>query len=46
MNAYLGLDQIFGKDLPGNQEFRQTVGHALEKLLEDGAARTVAGMTS
>ena len=46
MNAYLGLDQIFGKDLPGNLEFRQTVGHALEKLLEDGAARTVAGMTS
>lgn len=45
-NAYLDLDQIFGKDLPGNVEFRQTVGRALEKLLKDGAARTVAGMTS
>ncbi|RCW84480.1 mannitol dehydrogenase family protein [Phyllobacterium bourgognense] len=46
VNAYLGLDQIFGKDLPGNLEFRQSVVRALEKLLEDGAARTVAAMTS
>jgi len=45
LEAYLSLDQIFGRDLPGNLEFRQTVGRALEKLLKDGAAQTVTGMT-
>ncbi len=43
LDAYLGLEQIFGQDLPGNIEFRRTVGDALERLLKEGAARTVAG---
>lgn len=43
LDAYLGLEQIFGQDLPGNLEFRRTVGDALARLLREGAARTVAG---
>jgi fructuronate reductase len=42
IDAYLGLEQIFGEDLPKNAEFRRTVGDALAKLLKEGAARTVA----
>jgi len=42
IEAYLGLEQIFGEDLPKNVEFRRTVGAALEKLLREGAARTVS----
>ncbi|TXR50169.1 mannitol dehydrogenase family protein [Phyllobacterium endophyticum] len=45
LDAYLSFRQVFGDDLPGNSEFRRTVGTALEKLLECGAARAVTGMT-
>ena len=41
LQALIGLEQIFG-DLQGNEQFRQTVGAALERLFENGAARTVA----
>ncbi|MBZ9657247.1 mannitol dehydrogenase family protein [Phyllobacterium lublinensis] len=46
LEAYLGLDQIFGEDLPKNDRFRRTVGQALEKLLVLGAARTVAELAA
>ncbi|HMF69010.1 MAG TPA: mannitol dehydrogenase family protein, partial [Phyllobacterium sp.] len=46
VDAYLGLDQIFGHDLPKNQIFRRAIKSALQELLKDGAARTVAGYTS
>jgi len=46
VDAYLGLDQIFGHDLPKNQIFRRAIKSALQELLKDGAARTVAGCTS
>ncbi|NTS32786.1 mannitol dehydrogenase family protein [Phyllobacterium sp. BT25] len=42
LDAYLGMQQIFGKDLADNDEFRRAVGGALEQLLRDGAAVTVA----
>ncbi|SFI72606.1 fructuronate reductase [Phyllobacterium sp. CL33Tsu] len=42
LDAHLGMQQIFGKDLADNDEFRRAVGGALEQLLRDGAAVTVA----
>ncbi|UGY10156.1 mannitol dehydrogenase family protein [Phyllobacterium pellucidum] len=42
LDAYLGMQQIFGKGLADNDEFRRAVGGALEQLLRDGAAVTVA----
>lgn len=42
LEAYLGMEQIFGSDLPASREFREVIGNALTKLLEQGAARTVA----
>ena len=44
VDAYFAMKQIFGEDLPGNSVFRKAVVQALEGLLRDGAARTVAGM--
>ncbi|MCT7085179.1 fructuronate reductase, partial [Salmonella enterica subsp. enterica serovar Oranienburg] len=43
LQAYLGMEQIFGSDLPESAAFRDTVGKALVKLMGEGAARTVAG---
>ncbi|MCO4317234.1 mannitol dehydrogenase family protein [Phyllobacterium sp. 21LDTY02-6] len=40
--ALLGLRQVFGEDLPANVIFRTAVEEALGRLLESGAARTVA----
>ncbi|MRG54571.1 mannitol dehydrogenase family protein [Phyllobacterium sp. SYP-B3895] len=42
LDAYLGMQQIFGEDLADKDEFRRAVGGALEQLLRDGAALTVA----
>ncbi|MBA8877775.1 mannitol dehydrogenase family protein [Phyllobacterium myrsinacearum] len=44
LEAYLEMGQIFGSDLPKSPEFREIVGKALAKLIEQGAARTVAGL--
>ncbi|CAN7215072.1 mannitol dehydrogenase family protein [Phyllobacterium sp. LjRoot231] len=41
VDVYLGLAEVFGKDLPKSQKFRETVCHALERLLKDGAATAV-----
>jgi fructuronate reductase len=43
LDAYLDMDQIFGSDLPKSTLFRDVVGKALAELIEQGAARTVAG---
>lgn len=43
LDAYLEMDQIFGNDLPESTVFRDVVGKALATLIEQGAARTVAG---
>lgn len=43
MEAYLGIGEIFGEDLPASACFRATLRRVLEGLLADGAARTVAG---
>lgn len=42
MDACLGLEPVFGTDLPAHPGFRAAVGQALGELLEKGAARTVA----
>jgi fructuronate reductase len=39
---YLGLREVFGDDLPADPRFRDAVTAALARLLEYGAARTVA----
>ena len=46
LEAYLGLEQIFGQDLPTNNTFRRSVGDALEMLLREGAARAVVQLGS
>ena len=43
LQAYLGMEQIFGSDLPESTAFCQAVGKALTELMDEGAARTVAG---
>lgn len=43
LQAYLGMEQIFGSDLPESTAFCQAVGKALTVLMDEGAARTVAG---
>jgi fructuronate reductase len=40
--AYLDLASVFGADLPADPRFREAVTAALARLLERGAARTVA----
>ncbi len=45
LDAYLGLQQIFGDDLPNDDQFRSVVGMALEQLLREGAARVVVART-
>jgi fructuronate reductase len=42
VDAYLGLSEVFGADLPSDPRFRDAVTSALARLLADGAARTVA----
>lgn len=42
MDACLGVEPVFGTDLPSHPAFRAAVGQALGGLLEAGAARTVA----
>ncbi|QND51282.1 mannitol dehydrogenase family protein [Phyllobacterium sp. 628] len=42
LETYLGMEQIFGTDLPANTAFHDAVGDALAKLIGQGAARTVA----
>ncbi|MDJ0921859.1 MAG: mannitol dehydrogenase family protein [Henriciella sp.] len=39
--AYLGISEIFGADLPQNVRFTAAVEDALESLLEHGAAKTI-----
>ena len=41
LNAYLGMAEVFGEDLPKSQTFRANVERALERLQKDGAAATV-----
>jgi fructuronate reductase len=41
LDAYLGMEEIFGVDLPNSQKFRETVGRMLESLLKNGAAVAV-----
>lgn len=40
--AYCSIEEIFPRDLAGNQVFRACVERALQSLLEIGAARSVA----
>jgi fructuronate reductase len=41
LDAFLGMEEIFGADLPKSQKFRETVARRLESLLTNGAAVTV-----
>ncbi|MBS3647348.1 mannitol dehydrogenase family protein [Pseudaminobacter sp. 19-2017] len=40
--AFLGLEQVFGTDLPSRPEFRASVETGLDLLLREGAAAAVA----
>lgn len=40
--ALIGLEQIFGNDLPENASFQRSVKAQLKKILQQGAADTVA----
>jgi fructuronate reductase len=40
--AFFRMQQVFGTDLPGRQQFRTAVETALVRLIQDGAAATVA----
>ncbi|MGH6860927.1 MAG: mannitol dehydrogenase family protein, partial [Phyllobacterium sp.] len=42
VQAFLGLEQVFGQDLPRNRQFCKTVEEALAGILENGAATMVA----
>ena len=42
--ALLGMEAIFGKDLPAQPIFVGAVTHALDQLIRNGAKATVAGM--
>jgi fructuronate reductase len=42
--AFFKMEQVFGIDLPGQQQFRTGVESALARLMRDGAAVTVARM--
>lgn len=44
-NALVGMEQIFGKDLPESEEFLQKVRVQLENLVRQGAAETVVRLT-
>ncbi|MDQ0997555.1 fructuronate reductase [Phyllobacterium ifriqiyense] len=41
VTAFIGMDQIFGRDLPENEAFVQLVKTQLAKLMRLGAAKTV-----
>jgi len=41
LDAFLGMEEIFGADLPKSEKFRETVGRMLESLLKNGAAAAV-----
>jgi fructuronate reductase len=41
LEAFMGLQTVFGQDLPASAEFRAAVRSALSQLLSQGAARTV-----
>ncbi|MGH6762686.1 MAG: mannitol dehydrogenase family protein [Phyllobacterium sp.] len=41
LEAYLGIERVFGSDLPQSTTFRNTVEAALGRLCQDGAARCV-----
>ncbi len=41
-DALLGLDAVFGRDLPADQRFTRAVTAALSGLMSEGAAATVA----
>lgn len=40
VEAYLGISEVFGNDLPASTPFRTTLVRVLDELLADGAART------
>lgn len=42
-DVFFGMEQVFGSDLPANSRFRTAVEAALDHLLREGAAATVAG---
>ncbi len=44
VDGLLGVQEIFGTDLPGDVLFRQAVNDHLASLLRDGAAKTVASL--
>ncbi|HLW92408.1 MAG TPA: mannitol dehydrogenase family protein [Roseiarcus sp.] len=46
VEAYLSLDSVFGADLPADPRFREAVTAALKRLLDCGAAQTVADFAS
>lgn len=46
VEAYLGLEQIFGQDLPKDERFRKVIEDALARLLRDGAANTVTKLVT
>lgn len=41
-DSLLGLDAVFGRDLPADQRFTRAVSDALSGLMREGAAATVA----
>ncbi|WP_457300571.1 mannitol dehydrogenase family protein [Phyllobacterium sp. P5_D12] len=41
LDAFLGMEEIFGADLPKSQKFHETVARRLESLLNNGAAVSV-----
>ncbi|OQM73559.1 mannitol dehydrogenase family protein [Manganibacter manganicus] len=45
-SAFFNMEQVFGTDLPREQEFRSAVEAALAQLMRDGAAATVTQVIS
>jgi fructuronate reductase len=45
VDAFLGVEAIFGRDLKENQRFRGELVRWLERLVNDGALKTLQGFT-
>ncbi|KQT64031.1 MULTISPECIES: mannitol dehydrogenase family protein [unclassified Aureimonas] len=46
LEAYLGMAEVFGADLPASGPFRQAVRAALERVLSEGAAKVAASFAT
>jgi fructuronate reductase len=46
VHSFLTLEEIFGTDLPADARFVEPVRHALQRLMSQGARRTVTDFAS